>query len=154
MLKKIVLYCTLIILVLAGCAPVDQETVEQSLELKIKMTMLEPGKLSISTGVHNPTKHEYAGNENFEGNLIISDKAVNLVYEGRSYIFSPLAAGETSYPFGYEIDMSPGSYTAQFSALGKEPLEVQFEIVEINEVLTLVAPDDVIDPHTNYTNLK
>ncbi len=152
MFKRSIVMFGLLLFVLTGCTQARQESIEKKLELKIKLTMLEPGKVSISAGMHNPGRREYLGNADFEGHLTIKDEAGNLINDGKVYGFSKLAAGESSFPFTFEMNVEPGAYTVQFGALDKPPVEMQFEIVEKDGVLYLNAPYEYIDPFTMYTN--
>lgn len=154
MLRRTLLLCGVIVLILSGCTQASQQSIEDSLELKIKMTMLEPGRVIISAGMHNPGRQDYPGNEDYFGVIMIKDEAGNLLNEGNVYEFSKLAAGETFYPFTYEVNLVPGVYNVQFSALDKEPLKMQFEILNRDGTLILSAPADVIDPFTLYVEAK
>ncbi len=153
-MKRSLLVGILIALLLAGCGQMAQETIEKDLELKIKMTMQAEGKLDISAGLHNPRKVDYQGTESFNGLLEVLNEAGEVRTSGETYSFSPLAGGETSYPLTYQLTLDPGTYTVRYSALGKEPLEVQFEILDKDGTLYLRAPGDVIDPFTEYTSAR
>jgi hypothetical protein len=115
------------------------------------MTMLEQGRVSISTGMHNPGKYEYSGNDDFVGLLTILEATGNLIHSYKVYGFEQLAAGETAYPFTYEFTVEPGLYQLQFSALDKPQIEMQMEILEKDGILYLSAPQEYIDPFTMYT---
>ena len=151
MRKQSLLLCSLLLLFLAGCTQATRESIEETLELKIKMTMLEPGKVSISAGMHNPGKYDYPGNDDYTGTLTVLDGTGKLLNDGKVYGFSQLAAGETFYPFTYELPVEPGAYQVQFSALGKPQIEFQFEIIDKDGTLYLSAPQEFIDPFTMYT---
>ena len=152
MLKRSLILCGLILLVLTGCAPTTREAIEKPMELKIKMTMLEPGVVSISAGMYNSGKFEYPGDDDFKGVFTILDEGGNLINESKVNEFSALAAGEKFFPFTYEMTLEPGTYRVQFSALEKPAIEIEFEIVEKEGVLNLIAPQENIDPFTMYTN--
>lgn len=153
-MKQSMIVGILIALLLAGCGPIAQETIEKDLELKIKMTMPADGKLNISAGLHNPNKGDYQGTESFNGLLEVLNEAGEVRTSGEIYSFDPLTGGETSYPLTYQLTLEPGKYTSRYSALGKEPLEVQFEIIDKDGTLYLHAPADVIDPFTEYTSAR
>ena len=151
MRKRSLLLCSLLLVVLAGCAQATRESIEETLELKIKMTMLEPGRVSISAGMHNPGKYDYPDNDDYTGTLTVLDGTGKLLNDGKVYGFSRLAAGETFYPYTYELPLEPGVYQVQFSALDKPQVEVQFEVVKKEGILYLSAPQEYIDPFTQYT---
>ncbi len=153
-MKRSLLFCSLLLLLLAGCTQATQESIEEALELKIKMTMLEQGKVSISAGMHNPGKHEYSGNDDYTGLITVLDETGNMIHNGKLYGFQQLAAGETFYPFTYEFIVEPGAYQVQFSALGKPQIEMQFEIIDKDGTLYLSAPQEYIDPFTAYTQAQ
>ncbi len=152
MFKRSIVMFGLLLLVLTGCTQARQESIEKKLELKIKLTMLEPGRVSISVGMFNPAIRDYRGNEDFNGILTITDDAGNTVADVEAKDFPSLPAGATDYPSKYDMTLEPGTYMVQFSALGKTPVEMKFEIVEKDGVMYLNAPYEFIDPFTMYTN--
>lgn len=152
MSKRILLsLCIFTAVLLAGCMTSAQKTAEDSLELKVKLTMKQPGEVSVAAGLHNSGRFEYPGSENYNGFLTILDGAGKLRALGEMDKISLLAAGETFYPLTYDISVEPGVYRLKFGALGKQPVEMEFKIVEKNGLLYLNAPGEYIDPLTEYT---
>lgn len=152
MSKRILLLLSgLLVVLLTGCMASGQETFEDSLELRVKLTMKESGEVFVAAGMYNSGRFEYPGTENYNGFLTILDEAGQLRALGESNKFSLLAAGETFYPLTYQLMIEPGTYQLKFSALGKQPIEMQFEVVEKNGRLFLNAPGEYIDPLTEYT---
>ncbi len=152
MSKRILLLLSgLLAVLLTGCMASGQETVEDSLELRVKLTMKESGELFVAAGLHNSGRFEYPGTDNYNGFLTILDEAGRLRALGESNKFSLLASGETFYPLTYQLIIEPGTYRLKFSAIGKQPIEMHFEIVERNGKLYLNAPGEYIDPLTEYT---
>jgi hypothetical protein len=151
--KRILLLLgALLVGLLTGCMKSAQETVEDTLELRVKLTMKEPGEVSISAGLYNSGRFEYPGTENYNGFLTILDENGKLRALGEMDKISLLAAGETFYPLTYNLAVEPGVYRLKFGALDKPPIEMQFEIVEKNGTLYMTAPGEFIDPLTEYTN--
>lgn len=140
----------LVLFVLAGCSQFVTDGGQKNLELKIKLTMLEERRVSISAGMHNPGKRDVPQDDSFVGEFALLDKAGNLVNDGKVYGFSSLAGGETSYPYMYELTLEPGAYTVVFSAQDVEPVEVDFEIIEEAGHVYLNAPQENIDPFTQF----
>ncbi len=149
--RFLLLFSVLWVVLSAGCMDSGQKTVEDSLELRVKLTMKEPGELSVAAGMHNSGRFEYPGTDNYNGFLTILDESGQLRALGEANQFSLLAVDETFYPITYHLAVEPGTYRLKFSALGKPPIEVQFEIVEKNGGLYLNAPGEFIDPFTEYT---
>ncbi len=123
---------------------------QKNLELKIKLTMLEEGRVSISAGMHNPGKRDVPQDDSFVGEFALLSQAGNMVNNGKVYGFSSLAGGEISYPYMYELTLEPGAYTVVFSAQDMEPVEVDFEILEEAGQVYLNAPQENIDPFTQF----
>lgn len=151
-MKRFLLLGVLVALLLTGCGQIAQESIEKDLELKIKMTMQAEGRVDISVGLHNPRKGDYQGSETFLGIMEVIDGIDQIQVSSDTYTYGKLAGGETSYPLTMKLTLAPGKYTARYSALGKEPLEVQFQILDKDGTLYLRAPGDVIDPFTEYTS--
>jgi hypothetical protein len=128
-----------------------QETVEDALELRVKMTMNATGEVIVAAGLHNAGRFEYPGTDSYNGFLTVLDATGKLRALGESNKFSLLGAGETFYPLTYNLIVEPGTYRLKFSALGKQPVEMEFEVVEKNGKLYLNAPGEYIDPLTEYT---
>ncbi len=151
MSKPTLLLVSLLVLLLSGCAQNSQETVEDALQLKVKLTMKAQGEVAVSAGLHNASMFEYPGTDQYNGFLTILDEAGRLRALGELNKCSLLAAGETFYPLTYNLSAEPGTYRLKFSALGKPPVEMQFEVVDRDGRLYLTAPGEYIDPITEYT---
>lgn len=151
-MKRSLLLGILAALLLAGCGQFGQESVEKDLELKIKMTMKAEGELHLSAGLHNPRKADYEGTESFDGYLEVINELGEVQSRGETYSFAKLTGGETLYPLTYRLTLQPGKYTARYSALGKEPVEVEFQILDKDGTLYLRAPAELIDPNTEFTS--
>lgn len=149
--RSLLLFGVFWMVLLAGCSNADQSAVEDSLELRVRLTMKEPGQVSVAAGMHNSGRFEYPGTENYNGFLTILDESGRLRALGEAKKFSLLAADETFYPITYHLSVEPGLYRLKFSALDKQPVEMQFEIIEKNGRLYLNAPGEYIDPLTEYT---
>ncbi len=150
MIKRKVIIVCLVVLFLAGCAKATQGTLERGLELKVRMTMEDRGKLSVSTGLHNAGIFSYQGTENYNGILTILDKAGKLRALNELNSFDQLAADETYYPLTYDLNLEPGSYQLKYSALGKQPVEVAFEVYVKDGNVYLNAPQEFVDSSSKF----
>ena len=151
MLKRPIFLFVIILLFLSGCASATQESVYESLDLKIKLTMTDPGTVSISAGLHNGGRFEYLGEDENSGTLTILDGKGDNRVVGEIESFGQIGADETFYPLTYGLTVEPGTYQVIFSAQDKPPLEMQFEIVDEDGSLYLYAPQEYIDPFTAFT---
>ncbi len=147
--RKVIIAC-LIVLFLAGCVNATSGTAAPGLELKLRMTMEDHGKLSVSTGLHNAGIFSYQGTEHYNGILTILDKAGKLRALNELNKFEQLAADETYYPLTYDLTLEPGVYQLKYSALGKRPVEVAFEVYVKDGNVYLSAPQEYVDPVTEF----
>ncbi len=153
-MKKWTVIGILCALLLTGCGQMIQTSVEDDLELKIHLTMGDDDKVDVSAGLHNPRKEDYQGSQTYDGLLDVFNEAGDVQVTGETYAFEKLTGGETAFPLTYHLTLEPGSYTARYSALGKIPLEVPFEVVDKDGTLYLAAPTEYIHPNTPFTRAQ
>lgn len=142
------------VFILSACAGTETTpTLEvPALQFVPKITMFEEGKVHFELGIANEANREQPMIENANVRAVVTDRAGKIRNQMTIYDLGPISANETVFPTVYEAVYDPGRYTISLTGEDIPSLSFNFTIREDDDVRTLVAPAEYIDPFTEFTS--
>lgn len=143
-----------VVFLLSACAGAETSpTLEMpALQFEPKITMFEEGKVHFELGIANQANSEQPTIEDASVRVVVTDRAGKIRNQMTIFHLGPIPANETVFPADYEAVYDPGRYTISLTGEDIPSLSFEFTIRENNDVRTLVAPAEFIDPFTEFTS--
>lgn len=133
----------------AGTSP----TLEMpALQFEPKITMFEEGKVHFELGIVNQANREQPMVEDANVRAVVTDRAGKIRNQMIVFDLGPIPANETVFPAVFEAVYDPGRYTISLTGEDIPSMSFAFTIREENDVRTLEAPAEFIDPFTEFTS--
>lgn len=151
-MKKLTALSILAIIVLSACGSLN-ETNSAQLKFAPKLTMYEAGVVHFEVGVMNESTGKFAGKKDVNIQVIVTDDNGKVRNQMQIHDLPTIAANDGIILVTNDAEYETGQYTATLTGEGIPSLELPFEIRGEAGQISLAAPPDFIDPHTDFTSI-
>lgn len=151
-MKKLTILSVLAVILLSACSSTNQSNASE-LKFAPKLTMYEAGVVHFELGLMNESSREFTGKKDINIQVTVTDDNGKIRNQMQIHDLPIIAANGEIYPLNSDAEYDAGQYTATLTGEGIPSLSVPFEIRVNSGQLSLVAPPDFIDPHTEFTSI-